>query len=135
MLQGENRCRHKHSHLLPIDYSLESRADSKFGLAKTNITADEPVHRHFRFHIGLYQFVCLALVGRILVHKRRFQLDLHVRVWRKCKALLLAPFCIKQNQIACYILDILLGTLLQSFPMPRAKTMNHRRFAILVAVL
>ena len=135
MLQGENRCRHKHGHLLSIDYSLESRADSKFGLAKADIATDKPIHRHFRFHIGFYQFVGLALVGCILVHKRRFQLDLHVRVGRKCKAFLLAPFCIKQNQVACYILDILLGALLQSFPMPRAKTMNHRRFAILVAVL
>ena len=69
MLEGKNSGRHKHSHLLAVRHSLESRTDSNLGLSETYITTDESVHRTIVLHIPFNGMNSLLLIRSILIHK------------------------------------------------------------------
>lgn len=45
MLQGQNRRRHQHGHLLAVGRGLERRSDRHFGLAEAHIAANQTIHR------------------------------------------------------------------------------------------
>ena len=80
VLQGKDGGGNQHRHLLGIAGRLEGRADGYFRLAKSYVSADEAVHGAVILHILLHGLRRSLLIRRILIHERRFQLFLQIRV-------------------------------------------------------
>ena len=53
VLLRQNGGWHEHGHLPPAHHRLERRPDGHLGFAKTNIAANEPIHRARLFHVLL----------------------------------------------------------------------------------
>jgi hypothetical protein len=53
VLLHQQRGRHEHRDLLAVLHRLERGADRDLGLAVPDVPADQPVHRHWPFHIDL----------------------------------------------------------------------------------
>src|SRR5712692_5460539 len=53
MLEAEDRRRREHRHLLAVPQRLERRAHDYFGLAETDVAAEQPIHGLVTFHIAL----------------------------------------------------------------------------------
>src|SRR5690606_28159264 len=87
MLKCQDSSRHQYSCLFTVTHSFESSADSYLCFTKAHITTNQPVHWCWLFHIPLYIYSCFALVGRILVKERSFQLCLQITIGCMCKAL------------------------------------------------
>ena len=121
VLIGQHRSGHHHRHLLAIDGSLEGSTHSHLGLAKAHIAAHQAVHRFRLLHIGLHVLRGLELVGGILVEERRLELVLKVGVVAEGEAFLMATGRIELDEVARYILDMLLGTLLEALPLACAQ--------------
>src|SRR5262249_15335514 len=83
VLKTENRCRRKYRDLLAVTDSLESSAHGNFSFAVTDVTTDEAIHRHRRFHILLDVADRSELVCGFLVRQRFFQFLLPFRSRRK----------------------------------------------------
>ncbi len=58
----------------------------------------------------------LELIGRILIEERSLELMLHEGVGAESETFLTTPFGIELYQITRYVLDALLGTLLEPLP-------------------
>ena len=69
MLQGEDRGRDKHGHLLAVRHGLERCPDGNFSLAESYIPANETVHRTGILHILLDGDSSQFLIGSILIHE------------------------------------------------------------------
>ena len=121
MLEGEHRGRHEHSHLLAIAGCLEGSTNRHFGLAEAHITTHQSVHRTGTFHIFLHLGSCLALVGGIFVKEGSLQLMLHITIWAIGVSLFTTALGIELDQVAGYILDTLLGLVLELIPSPGAQ--------------
>ena len=80
MLAREQRGRHEDRDLLAVEHRLGRGAQRDLGLAVADVAADQPVHRHRPFHVGLGLDDRLGLVGRLLVGERLFDLVLERRV-------------------------------------------------------
>ncbi len=63
VLLGQQRGRHQNRYLSSIGHCQESGAQGHFGLAKTHIAANQPVHRFIRSQILDYGFDGGSLVG------------------------------------------------------------------------
>src|SRR5690606_38073627 len=116
MLQGQDGRWYQNSDLFAIRHSLESGAYSHFCLAKTYISTDQPIHRVGAFHISLHVVGRFLLVGCIFIDKRSFQFLLQIGVWMESKTRLCLAFSIELDQVACDVLDLLFGGLLQLIP-------------------
>ncbi len=116
VLVCQDGCRHQHSHLLVISHSLEGCTYGDFGLAEAHIATHQTVHGPFALHVGLHIGSGTALVGRILIEERGFELLLQEAVGAKAEALLLTSGGIELYQVACYVLYLLLRALLELLP-------------------
>ncbi len=63
VLAREQRRRYQNRRLLTVLDRFEDGANGDFGLAETNVSADQPVHRTRQFHVGLHVLDRLGLVG------------------------------------------------------------------------
>ena len=120
MLEGQNSCRHEHSYLLAVGNCLECSSYRHFRLSETNIATDKSVHRTIVLHIPFNSGYSLFLIRCILIHERRFQLLLHIRISRKGKTLGPFSLCIQLYKILRYILDLGFSAGLEILPCLRA---------------
>ena len=70
VLLGEHRCRGQHRNLLAAHRGFERRAQRELGLAETDVTAQQPVHRPVGLHVCLDLAQRRDLVRRLLIWKR-----------------------------------------------------------------
>ena len=85
VLLGEDGRWHQYGDLFVVADGLEGGAHGNFGLAITDVAADEAVHRMRRFHIGFDLFHRAQLVGCFLERECRLQLLLHGAIAGKAK--------------------------------------------------
>ena len=135
MLIGQYRCRHEHRHLLAVDSSLESSSHSHFRLAKAYVTAHQTVHGARHFHVGLHILSSFQLVGGVFIEERSLQLVLQVGVMAERKATLSAPLGVEPDEVTGNVLDVLLRTLLQPFPLASAQCRHTGRLAGLLRLV
>ena len=64
MLLSKNCGRREHSDLFAVHDRFERGADCHFGFAKTDVAADQAVHRTRTLHVDLRIDDCLHLVRR-----------------------------------------------------------------------
>jgi hypothetical protein len=83
MLLCQDCRRHQDSHLPPPHHRLERSTNRNFCLAKTNIPADQPVHRPCRFQVAFRLGDGPHLVWRLLIDEGTLKLALPGRVDRK----------------------------------------------------
>ena len=83
MLLGEHGRGHQHRHLPAVHHRLERGANGHFGLAESDVAANQPVHRLGLFHVGFGFHNGAHLVGCFLVDKGALKLALPRRVGRK----------------------------------------------------
>ena len=129
MLEGENGGRNQNSDLLAVRYRLEGRSDSHFGLTESHVSADQTVHRTGILHVLLHRPGGFFLVGRILIHKGRFQFFLQVRVGREGKSLGGLPAGIQADQFLGNILHAGLGAALEVGPGLGTEFVDPRRLS------
>ena len=80
MLERQHRRRRQDRHLLAVHHRLERRPQRHFGLAVTDIAAQQPIHRHRRFHVALDVSDGGGLIRGQVVRERLFELFLPVIV-------------------------------------------------------
>ena len=121
MLVGQYRRRHHHRYLLAVAGCFECGAYGHLGLAKAYVATHQTVHGFGLLHIGFHVLCRLQLVGRILIEERGLQLLLQVGIVAEGEALLATAGSIELDKVAGNVLDVLLRTLLESFPLARAE--------------
>ena len=129
VLERQHRRRHEHCHLLGVAGGLESSTDSHLGLAEAHVATHQTVHRPRPLHVGLHVVGGLELVGSVFVEEAGFEFVLHEGVGTEGKALLSATLGIEANQVAGYVLDAFLGTLLHAVPCAGAERAQPWRLA------
>ena len=134
VLIGQHGGGHKHSHLLVVGTRLEGGSHRHFGLAKAHIATHQSVHRPLALHVLLDVLCGLQLVGGVFINERGFQLVLHEALRAEGKSFLLAAFAIKQNQVACNVLYLLLGAFLHALPRAGAQRAYAGLFALVPLV-
>ncbi|OLE61149.1 MAG: hypothetical protein AUG10_02365 [Gemmatimonadetes bacterium 13_1_20CM_2_70_10] len=80
VLFGENRRRHQHGGLLARLDRLERRPDRDLRFAVPDVADEEPVHRPGALHVALHVHGGAALVGRVFIKERGFELRLPRRI-------------------------------------------------------
>src|SRR5437868_13907661 len=86
MLLSQDGGRRQHSYLFAVHDRFERGADSHFGLAKTDVTADETVHWLGTFHVDLRVDDRFHLVRRFAERERVFKFRL--------------PFCVRGESVS-----------------------------------
>ncbi len=86
MLIDENRRRRQHRDLLAFENGLECGANRDFGLAVTDVSAQQPIHRSFRFHVVLDVADGAILIRREIKFEGFFELTLPRRIRREAEA-------------------------------------------------
>ena len=87
VLITQNRRGGQHRDLFAVADRLEGCAHGDFGLAITDITADEAIHRQRRLHIALDVRNRGQLVRRLIVLKPFFEFLLPLGIGRECKSM------------------------------------------------
>ena len=116
MLKSQYCCRHEHCHLFRVACRLECCSHSHFRFSKSHIPTDESVHRPRAFHVAFHIIGCRQLVGCILIKEACLEFVLHIIVRTESEAFFSASPCIQFDEVACDLLDFVLGPLLHSFP-------------------
>ena len=122
VLEGEYGGWDEDGDLLAVAHGLEGGADGHFGLAEAHVAAHQAVHRRGRLHIVLDVDSGLELVGSVLIHKGCFEFVLQVAVGAEGEAACGLAFGVKLYEVAGYVLDLLLGFLLEHLPGVAAQT-------------
>ena len=135
VLVGKDGGGHQDGHLLVVARGLEGGAHGHFRLTKAHVAAHQAIHRSGALHVGLHVGRSLALVGRVFVEERGFELALQEAVGAELIALLLAALRVEADEVAGDVLDFLLRAVLQLLPRTRAQLVEAGRFALLALVL
>ena len=80
VLKSKHGGRRKHRDLFPVINCLECRPHRNFRFPVADVSAEQPVHRHRRFHILLHVCDRAFLVRRFLEFERVFEFPLKIRV-------------------------------------------------------
>ena len=121
VLIGEHRGGHHHRHLLGVACRLEGSAHRHLGLSEAHVAAYQTVHGSRCFHVGLHVVGGFELVGGVLIEETCLQFVLHERVGGEGEPSLATACGIEAYEVACDVLDFLLGALLESVPCPGAE--------------
>ena len=116
MLERQDGGGHQYGRLFAVATAFEGCPYGDLRFSKTHVTAYQPVHRRWRFHILLYISGGLALIGRIFINKGSFQLGLHVIIRRMLKTLLGFSLGIQRNEIKGNFLNLRFGLFFQLVP-------------------
>ena len=126
MLIGQDGGRYEHSHLFTIRRSLEGSTHGDLRLTETAITTNQTIHGFRLLHIGLYILCGFQLVWRVLIEETGLEFMLQVSIVAEGESLLTTALRIEFNQVAGDILDMFLGTFLETFPLTSAKRRKAR---------
>ena len=116
VLKGEDGRGDEHGDLLAVGGGLERSAYGYFRLSETHVAADQAVHGETLLHITLHRAGGLFLVGGILIHERRFELGLQVRISGESEALGRTSLGVELNQFLRDILNLILRPVLKGYP-------------------
>jgi len=126
VLLGEDRRGHEHQHLFALRRSLEGGPQRHLRLAVADITADQPVHRPRRLHVGLHQLDRVSLVGRLGEGEALLELPLPVGVRFEGVAAAPPPLGIETQQLPRELLRRPAGACLHRLP-ARSAQLRERR--------
>ena len=87
VLLGEHGRRHQNGRLPPVEHALHHRAQGDLSLAVAHVAAQEAVHGHGLFHVGLDLIDAPELVVRLRISEMLFKLRLPRTVGREGVAL------------------------------------------------
>src|ERR1700690_4596446 len=104
MLLGENRRRHQHCSLPVVKNCLKDCPHGNLGLAVSDITTEEPVHRFVGFHIFFYVLNGLELVRCLFISKKTVKLAMQLCVCTEQEPPCHAPSRIQRQQFTCNLL-------------------------------
>ena len=135
VLIGQNGGWHKYRHLLAIGSRLESCTHGDLCLSEAHIAAHQTVHGLRHLHIGLHILRGLQLVGGVLIKEAGLQLMLQISVVTEGETLFTTTLGVKFDEVAGYILDMLLGALLHALPLARAKGGETGPFATILRLV
>ena len=86
MLLGEHRCRHEYRRLAVIEDALHRRTQRDLRFAVADVAAQQPIHRRFRLHVGLYLAYAAQLIVGFGVAEVILKLALPRRIGCECVA-------------------------------------------------
>ena len=135
MLQCQDGCGNQHGNLLAFSHHLECRTDGDLCFSKSDISANQSVHRVGLFKILFYIDRGLDLIRRVFVNKRSLQFSLQIGIRGAGKSGSSPPFSIQFDQLLCNILDPALRFVLQLIPYIRSQPVHGRCSTILADVL
>ena len=126
MLLRQNGRRHQHGNLLAAHHGFERGANGDFGLAKTDVAANQTVHRLGAFHVGFRFADGAKLVRRFLENERALEFTLPRHVRRKGMAGLRFAHGLDLQQFGGDIADGALGLFLRLVPARAAERVERR---------
>ncbi len=104
MLPCKDCRRNKQSTLFAVTDALKSCPKCNFRFSKSDISAQQTVHRCFPFHVRLNLLNTTQLVICFIKLKAAFKVALHFCIRRKCMTFCVHPRCVKFNQFLCDVL-------------------------------
>ena len=128
MLLRQHRGRYQYSNLLTVPRHLEGRPHGEFGLAVTDISANQSIHRLGLFHVLLDDTDGLELVARFFERKRILESMLGFIVLRKRVPGTFCPQCLNLEQLGCQIVECFLGAGLFLRPCAATDPVEPARF-------
>ena len=115
MLPGKNCRRAEYRTLFAVQYTLESSPQCNLGFPKSNVAAQQPLHRNRAFHIFLDLMDTAQLIVRLLILEMVFKIPLHFVIRRKSIAFDRHPLGIQCDQLIGHLVhrffDLLSGLL------------------------
>ena len=103
MLLRQDRRRHQDGHLLACRDGFEDGPHGHFRLAKTDVAANQTVHRRRTFHTGLDVADGFQLIFRFFIRKGFFKFLLERRIRRKSITLDDFPLGIESDEFLCQV--------------------------------
>ena len=128
MLLGEQGGRDEHRNLLAGRRGDERGAQRDFGLAETDIAADDAIHRPRGREVGDDGVDRGGLVGGLLERKCGGELLVHLAIDRDRRALARFALRIDREQLGGDVADLFGGLLLRALPGIAAECMQRREF-------
>ena len=120
VLLGEHGRRHQNGRLPPVEHALHHRAQGDLGLAVAHVAAQEAVHGHGLFHIGLDLIDASQLVVRLRIAEVLLKLRLPRAVGRKGVALRAAARGVERGELLGHAFRGRLGTRFRARPLRAA---------------
>src|SRR5450756_1185136 len=133
VLLREQRRRHEYGNLLAVHHRLERRPDGDLGLAVADVSADHPVHRDRRLHVGLDFVDGLQLVDRLDVREGVLELALPWGVRAEGVAGRGHPGAVEPDQLGGDLLDRFAGAAFALGPVRPAEPVQRGRLTADVA--
>ena len=99
VLLGEHGRRHENGRLPPVEHALHHRAQGDLGLAVAHVAAQEAVHGHGLFHVGLDLIDAPELVVRLRISEMLFKLRLPRTVGREGVSLRAAARGVERGEL------------------------------------
>ena len=121
MLPRQQRGRHHHRHLLAVECCGKGRAQRDFGLAETDVAADQAVHRPAAFEVFQRGVDGAELVLGFLIRKARAELVVDMRLHRKLRRFMQMPLGGDLDQFAGDLADAVLEFRLARLPAAAAQ--------------
>ena len=128
MLLCQDCGRSEHGDLPAVHDRLERSADGDFGFAKADVTADQPIHRLWTFHVDLGIDDRFQLVRCLPKRKRMFEFRLPFRIGSKCMAGMRLSLRLNRKHFSGVIENGICGVCLRTRPFPVAQRTERRRF-------
>ena len=126
MLKRQHRRGREKRDLLAVHDGLERRPHRHFGLAVSDVAAQQPIHRRRRFHVALDVGNRRGLIRRQFVRKRAFEFLLPVRVGRKGVSRNGLALRVELQQLLGHVAHRLLDARLRLLPRRPAQSIERR---------
>ena len=126
VLIREDGRRREDGHLLAVHHRLERRAHRHFGLAVSDVAAQQPVHRLARLHVRLHVVDRRFLILGLLEFERILELELPRRVLRERVPLHHLPRGVELEQLVRHVAHRLLDRGLRARPGRAAELVELR---------
>ena len=116
VLLGEHRRRHEDGRLPPVEHALHHGAQGDLGLAVAHVAAQEAIHRHGLFHVGLDLLDAAQLVVRLRIAEVLLKLRLPRAVGREGVSLRAAARGVERGELLGHAFGGGLGARLRARP-------------------
>ena len=135
MLERENSGGSEHGHLLAVAERFESGAHGDFGLAESDIAAEQAIHRLLALHIRLDLRDGGQLVFGRRVFEGVFEFALPVAVWRERETLRHPALGVELQKLIRHVAHFRFDARFRFFPGDAAEAVERRLGFACAAIL
>ena len=135
VLVRQKRRRHEHRRLFSVSHAFEKSPGGNFGLAESDVSAQQSVHRRILFHVAFYLIHASELVIGLGIREAVLEFMLPDRILREGIAFFVHPRCRHAYQFLSHIVHGFLRSRLGLLPLAAGKLVQSWRHAISSDVL